>query len=468
MNRHLTSPRTSSANTRSNDLYGFTPSLGTTDSTVNGLNRVTQHGAATLSYTDNRGNLTNDGAGRTFVYDSENRLVSGTGPDGPVTLTYDPLGRLYSLSSGGTVRRFLYDGHTLIAEYGATGSQPLRRYVHGAGTDEPIAYFEGPEVGLTSRTYPHQDERGSVVAVANADGTLAGANVYDEYGASQGALTGRFGYTGQVRLPSLGLYYYRARMYDPGLGRFLQTDPIGYGDGMNIYAYVGGDPVNGRDPSGLCTLWSSNQWLEFKTNGEFVGPVTGPTFYTVTDCELSGGGRGGFNPFFGDGGDGGGVGGGDGSSGEQPGILGALADEALNACPLVPPSGRYDTVPPADARFAPEFADVLGAAFLELNRRGVVPLITSGFRTSEDQARMRAGGSGSNPAARVSLHQVGLAVDINTRTPHFPVIRSVLTRHGLTWGGGFRRVDRPHFQLPPANTAADPRQAAACERGSGR
>ena len=82
-------------------------------------------------------------------------------------------------------------------------------------------------------------------------GAALAINAYDDYGIPGANNLGRFQYTGQAWVPELGMYYYKARMYSPTLGRFLQPDPIGYGDGLNWYDYVGGDPVNFVDPFGL-------------------------------------------------------------------------------------------------------------------------------------------------------------------------------------------------------------------------
>ncbi len=89
---------------------------------------------------------------------------------------------------------------------------------------------------------------------------------YDSFGkltASAGSLTNPFQYTGRESDPETGLYYYRARYYDPGVDRFMSEDPIGFGGGINAYAYVRNNAANFTDPRGLqsgCPAWVPN-WL---------------------------------------------------------------------------------------------------------------------------------------------------------------------------------------------------------------
>jgi RHS repeat-associated protein len=235
----------------SDDDYVWTPTTGATTYDLNGLNQTTEIDSTSITYDDNQ-NLTS-GTGRTYAYDAANRLQTTT-DSSTATFQYDANNRLLRSSGVGPTRYFLYAGGQNIAEYDDQGAV-VNRYVPGLGLDRVVTSYDGS--GTSSRSWLLADERGSVMALTGSTGAVSNINRYNEYGVPASGNTGRFQYTGQAWLTEAGAYYYRARTYLPQLGRFLQPDPIGYAGGLNLYGYVGADPINLLDPLGLmdCPLY---------------------------------------------------------------------------------------------------------------------------------------------------------------------------------------------------------------------
>ncbi len=250
--------------------YVWTPATGSTTYSLNGRNEITTISGSSVSYDANQ-NATSI-TGNTYGYDAANRLTSATPSGGSAaTFAFDPNDRLFSSTVSSATTRFQYAGQQLAAEYDGSGAV-IRRFVPGLGLDGVVTSYDGSDT--TNRSWLLADERGSVVGLTGGTGAVSALNRYDEYGVPNSANAGRFQYTGQAWLGEAGAYHYRARTYLPQVGRFLQTDPIGYGAGANLYAYVGADPMNYADPLGLCPWYVPSSSRTFRDGTGQVNETT--------------------------------------------------------------------------------------------------------------------------------------------------------------------------------------------------
>lgn len=213
--------------------------------TANSVNEYPTVGGVAQSY-NNNGCLTGDGTW-TFGFDMENHLTSATATGVSASYVYDGSHRQIQKVVGSTKTRFVYSGFQRIADYDGTANTLQNRFVFGTSLDEALISVSS---GGTL-TYLHADETGSIIATTDNSAVVTNKNKYSPFGEGTPAGT-TFGFQGQRFDVETGLYYMKARHYDPKTGRFLQPDPIGYEFGeLNLYTFVQNDPLNLTDPFGL-------------------------------------------------------------------------------------------------------------------------------------------------------------------------------------------------------------------------
>ena len=212
-------------------------------STHNARNQLTQRGAQSFTY-DANGNLLSDGV-TTYTWNARDQLTATSGSSS-ASFQYDAFGRRTAKTVGGSSVSYLYDGLNVVQEL--SGATPSANVLTGAVDEvfsrtDSTASFCFLSAGLRS-----------IIGLTDSNGVQQTQYTYEPFGATTltgAANTNSFQHTGREN-DLTGLYYYRARYYSPLLQRFISEDPIGFSSGdTNLYAYVGNDPINLSDPSGL-------------------------------------------------------------------------------------------------------------------------------------------------------------------------------------------------------------------------
>ncbi len=227
-------------------------------------NHLTAMTGTTYTYDNNGNTLTKiDSTGTTtYAWDFENRLTSVSKPGtSTVTFKYDSFGRRIEKNS----QIYVYDGASIIEDLNSSGVS-TNTYHYGQGVDDLIEYDARPVF---------QDGLGSIVQTetTSTHPTWWDLFNYDSFGNNAGSnYTNldnlRFQYAGREHDSETGLYYNRARYYDPTVGRFLSEDPIQFGGGRNFYRYVGNAPNNLIDPMGLSGCPIGFGWVCAKSENQ--------------------------------------------------------------------------------------------------------------------------------------------------------------------------------------------------------
>ena len=201
---------------------------------------------------DANGNTLSDASGKSYTWDFENRLMQAVVPGtngGTTTFKYDPFGRRIYKQSPNFTGVFLYDGLNLIQTMSSSGSE-IATYTQTQRIDETLAELRSSTTG-----YYQVDGLGSITSLSGTSGALANTYAYDSFGdltVSTGTMGNYLQYTGREFDTETGLYFNRARYYEPSGGRFLSEDPIRFKGGVDFYVYVHSNPILLRDPMGLC------------------------------------------------------------------------------------------------------------------------------------------------------------------------------------------------------------------------